>query len=182
MRYLIVSLLLLLLFPQLALADEYTVIQGDTLWSIAQQFGMTVSSLAAINGISNPNLLHPGQIIKTQDSEVSDFVSFALTEVGKSYKWGGVGTNGYDCSGLVWQAYRQIGIRIPRTAQAQHDAAMPVSEPERGDLAFYGSHEDVTHVGIVLGDGLMVNATSYHGAVVIESVHAYSNFVGYGRL
>lgn len=67
---------------------------------------------------------------------------FALRQRGKPYIWGGTGPRGYDCSGLVWAAYRSIGIILPRTTfemLASH-ALIRIRwrQARRGDLAFYG--------------------------------------------
>lgn len=96
-------------------------------------------------------------------------VAFAASELGSPYRWGGTGRGGYDCSGLVQAAYRVAGVRLPRVAQSQFDtgpAVPPTTAPLPGDLVFFGSAPgDVTHVGIYVGDGLMVDAP-HDGAVV----------------
>jgi len=66
---------------------------------------------------------------------------WARTQYGKPYEYGGTGPYGYDCSGLVMEAYRHAGINLPRTTyemlQSWH--LVRVSVPQKGDLAFYGS-------------------------------------------
>jgi hypothetical protein len=68
---------------------------------------------------------------------------WALAQAGKPYVWGGTGPYGFDCSGLVYAAYRAMGHLIPRDTYEMLAAAgsllIPVSHPQRGDLAFYGS-------------------------------------------
>ena len=68
----------------------------------------------------------------------------------------------FDCSGLVQAAYAAAGITLPRVAQDQYNAGRPVpaGEPlQPGDLVFFGtSPTDITHVGIVLGNGEMIDA------------------------
>lgn len=97
------------------------------------------------------------------DTGVADTaLRFALAQLGTPYRWGGEGDGGFDCSGLVQAACATDGITMPRTAQAQHDAgsALPWgAELEPGDLVFFGSATDhVTHVGLYLGDGQMIDA------------------------
>lgn len=92
-------------------------------------------------------------------------IALALAQEGKPYVWGGASPEtSFDCSGLVQWVYGQVGIRLPRTAQQQYDATERVSRDDlqAGDLVFfaqtYPSSEFVTHVGIYLGDGMMINA------------------------
>ncbi len=89
-------------------------------------------------------------------------LSFALSQIGVPYVWGGESPSGYDCSGLVQAAYRTARVSLPRTTQEQFDAGphLPPSAPlQPGDLVFFGPNtSDVTHVGMVLRPGEMVDA------------------------
>ena len=68
--------------------------------------------------------------------------NFARRQRGKPYIWGGVGPRGYDCSGLVWAAYRRAGIVLPRTTYEMLDSHALIRitwrQARRGDLAFFG--------------------------------------------
>jgi cell wall-associated NlpC family hydrolase len=96
-------------------------------------------------------------------------VSFALSQEGVPYVWGGESPAGYDCSGLVQAAYRTAGIDLPRTAQEQFDTGphlVPGTPLEPGDLVFFGQTDsEVEHVGIVVSGDTMVDAP-YTGTVV----------------
>jgi cell wall-associated NlpC family hydrolase len=96
-------------------------------------------------------------------------LAFALTQRGVPYVWGGESHNGYDCSGLVQAAYRAARVSLPRTAQEQFDAGahLPAgAQLQPGDLVFFGtSTSNVTHVGIVVEPGEMVDAP-HPGTVV----------------
>lgn len=89
-------------------------------------------------------------------------LAFALKQLGVPYVWGGESVHGFDCSGLVQLAYRTAGVSLPRTAEEQFDAGprLPAgSQLEPGDLVFFGLNDnDVTHVGIVVHSGEMVDA------------------------
>jgi cell wall-associated NlpC family hydrolase len=74
---------------------------------------------------------------------------WAATQAGKPYVYGGIGPWGYDCSGLVYTAYRRYGFALPRTTYSMLGSwhLYRVYHPVRGDLAFYGSG----HVEILTG-------------------------------
>jgi peptidoglycan DL-endopeptidase CwlO len=67
--------------------------------------------------------------------------NWARSQYGKAYEYGGTGPSGYDCSGLVMEAYRHAGIKLPRTTSEMLGSRLlvRVSTPAKGDLAFYGS-------------------------------------------
>jgi cell wall-associated NlpC family hydrolase len=70
--------------------------------------------------------------------------NYALRQRGKPYIWGGTGPRGFDCSGLVWAAYRSVGITLPRTTQemlASRGLLIRITwrQARRGDLAFFGT-------------------------------------------
>lgn len=101
-------------------------------------------------------------------------VDLARAQIGKPYVWGGASPQtSFDCSGLVQWAYRQLGVSLPRTAQQQYDATVRLSAAQLrpGDLVFfertYPSAERITHVGIYVGGGRMINAPTT-GDVVRE--------------
>jgi cell wall-associated NlpC family hydrolase len=68
---------------------------------------------------------------------------YALAQRGKPYIWGGTGPNGFDCSGLVYAAYRAAGIVLPRTTYEMLGSSRLIriskSQAQQGDLAFFGT-------------------------------------------
>ncbi|MGH2941797.1 MAG: NlpC/P60 family protein [Solirubrobacteraceae bacterium] len=100
---------------------------------------------------------------------VARVVSFALSQLGVPYRYGGESPSGFDCSGLVQAAYHTAGIALPRTAQQQFDTGPHLAPGSRllpGDLVFFGnSTTSVGHVGIVIAPTRMVDAP-HAGAVV----------------
>jgi cell wall-associated NlpC family hydrolase len=100
-------------------------------------------------------------------------LGFALKQLGVPYVWGGESVHGFDCSGLAQLAYHVAGVSLPRTAQEQFDAGprVPAGTPlAPGDLVFFGGGEnDVTHVGIVIHSGQMVDAPHSGADVRTES-------------
>ncbi|MFD9305799.1 NlpC/P60 family protein [Streptomyces sp. NPDC060048] len=92
-------------------------------------------------------------------------VMAARSAVGRPYVWGSTGPSGFDCSGLMVWSYRQAGVALPRTSQAQRHAGrhVPLSQARPGDLVTYRS--DASHVGMYVGNGQVVHAP-YPGARV----------------
>jgi cell wall-associated NlpC family hydrolase len=106
------------------------------------------------------------------DAPVAVAITFAASNLGAPYRWGGTGSGGFDCSGLTLRAYGAAGITIPRVAQAQFSAgpAVPAgTAPWPGDLVFFGSGpRDVSHVGLYIGGGDMIDAPHTGSVVRIE--------------
>jgi cell wall-associated NlpC family hydrolase len=101
----------------------------------------------------------------------ADLVATARRFLGVPYLWGGMSAQGLDCSGLVSQVYAAHGVTLPRDADLQFDdpAAAPVDKAQLrpGDLVFFGKSK-VTHVGMYVGDGRFINATTYTTPMVRE--------------
>jgi cell wall-associated NlpC family hydrolase len=72
---------------------------------------------------------------------------------------------GIDCSGLVHMAYRGLGLLVPRDADEQEEAGMPVGEPDLrpGDLVTYGDERETTHIAFWLGEGCILHSTERAG-------------------
>lgn len=97
----------------------------------------------------------------------------ALGLVGTPYRWGGnTPESGFDCSGLVRYVYRDVlDLRLPRTSRELAQVQGPrIPEPRlaSGDLVFFGSRGDVSHVGIYVGEGRFVHAPSSGGTVRLD--------------
>jgi cell wall-associated NlpC family hydrolase len=86
-------------------------------------------------------------------------VAFAESQVGTPYCTGGTGPDCYDCSGLTWRSWQDGGLSLPRTSGAQYDRYPKVSlgALQPGDLVF--PSDPTQHVGIYVGNGVMVHAT-----------------------
>ena len=97
-------------------------------------------------------------------------VDTAREQVGKPYEYGGAGPDSYDCSGLTQYAYRAAGIELPHSSRSQSEMGTPVDRAnlQQGDLVFF--YQPVSHVGIYVGDGQMVDAGTEDTGVVQRSV------------
>jgi cell wall-associated NlpC family hydrolase len=128
--------------------------------------GGTVTPPVATTTVVAPN--HAAQVA----------VDTALAQQGKPYQWGGTGPGGYDCSGLVWSAYKAAGVDLPRTSRAQSTVGAPVSKAnlKPGDLVFF--YSPVGHVGMYVGNGLMVHSSTYGqpvSVVPVDSMWGYNS-------
>lgn len=82
-------------------------------------------------------------------------IRYARTKLGNWYQWGGTGPYGFDCSGIIYAAYRHVGVHIPRTTYAQLGGLRYHGGRKRkGDLVF--PHRG--HVGMYIGHGRVLEA------------------------
>ena len=96
-------------------------------------------------------------------SSLDAAIAFAEAQLGKPYVWGGNGPDGYDCSGLVQQAFLRAGLHLPRVSVDQFRASRPITAADlrRGDLLFWSYSGRVTgihHVAVYLGGGRYIEA------------------------
>lgn len=122
-------------------------------------------------------------------------IAAALALVGTPYQLGGLRQHpndprkGLDCSELIALAFAKIGIQLPWNAQEQANATTPVTSPQPGDLVFFHSTDPsntaqyITHVGLYLGGGKMVNAEN-KGVAVSDITSGYwkEHLAGFGRV
>ena len=101
-------------------------------------------------------------------------VATAKDYLGYRYVWGGMSTAGFDCSGFVNYVYKQYDYSMNRVAQSiySNDGVSVAKEDlQLGDLVFFGySGTSVSHVGMYIGDGQMIHASSSDGKVVITDL------------
>jgi hypothetical protein len=105
---------------------------------------------------------------------------------GTPYLLGGASHAAVDCSAFVQAVFATIGVHLPRTAQTQWNAVQHVSDPRPGDLVFfqgtYPTPDTVTHIGIVIGPGLMVSAIEPTlGVQSFTTQYWQQHFYGFGR-
>ena len=96
---------------------------------------------------------------------------FAISQIGKRYSFGAAGMTYWDCSGLTMVGFGRAGVSLPHSAAAQagFGKSVPFNKLQPGDLVFFGRHHYISHVGIYLGDGRMVNAPHPGARVKVES-------------
>jgi cell wall-associated NlpC family hydrolase len=99
-----------------------------------------------------------GSSTSTGSTKAAKAIDFAESQLGKPYVWGATGPNSYDCSGLTQAAWKAAGVSLPRTTWDQVKAGTRVSTSDLnpGDLVFF--YDDISHVGLYIGDGMMIHA------------------------
>ena len=97
-------------------------------------------------------------------------VSYAMAQVGKAYVYGAAGPSAFDCSGLTMMAWAQAGVSLPHSSSAQYSSGPHVAESDLqpGDLVFY--YSPISHVGMYIGNGLIVHAANPGTGVVVSGV------------
>lgn len=112
----------------------------------------------------------------------SSVVALAKQYIGCPYAYGASGPRSFDCSGFTSFIYKQMGVSIPRGASGQYKAGTPVSRDnlQPGDLVFiadpaYTAGYPVSHVGIYVGNGQFIHASSYR----YEGITISSLFTGH---
>ncbi len=110
----------------------------------------------------------------------------ALRFLGTPYVFGGTSAGGFDCSGYVQHVFGMMGIRLPRTADAQYYVGRRVrGGVSPGDLVFFETYErGPSHVGIYLGSGSFVHSSSSHGVMVSRLGDSYwaARYIGAKRV
>ncbi|MEW8958095.1 MAG: NlpC/P60 family protein [Moorella sp. (in: firmicutes)] len=175
-----------------ATAQPYEVKKGDTLWAISRRYGVTVEQIQAANNLHS-SLILVGQVLEipaslpSSGTEVRNALpasrgeepnpattakrvaAIARQYLGVPYRWAGTSPSGFDCSGFTWYVFRQVGIDLPRTASDQATSGRQVDKDslQVGDLVFFDTNgKGISHVGIYLGDGKFISASSSRGVAI----------------
>lgn len=114
-----------------------------------------------------PRKTPPPAVVK-----IEQVIAYALAQQGDRYSFGAAGPNSFDCSGLVMAAFKQVGINLPHytgTMIAYGTKVTSRGAMVRGDIIFLASN----HVGLYLGNGMMVAASSGQGKVTVQKVYAF---------
>ncbi len=192
------------------LPTKHIVKSGDTLWSIAKRYGLTVSQLRLLNPKIRTRGLKKGTVLIVSKkralrlSKLSNkrrvrlkgllsrykqrgsynargsrnVVAYAKRFLGVRYRWGATGNGGFDCSGFTQYVMRHAkGRLIPRVSRRQAYYGKYVSRRNLrpGDLIFFDTSRRrrgyVNHVGIYIGNGKFIHASSGKHRVVITSLN-----------
>jgi len=124
---------------------------------------------------------YPNLHLPTANTVGEEALQYALTRRGDPYVWGAAGPGQFDCSGLVMWAYEQVGISLPHYTGSQWNMGQHISRSqlEPGDLVFF--FPDISHVGMYVGDGLMLDAPQTGQDVQIQPIF-WDEYVGAVRI
>ena len=147
------------------------VLFGALLFAAPLQVHAQSPSLAGVpaNGEEEPD--EPDGFVQTV------LVNIARAQIGRRYVWGGNGpeSGGFDCSGLTRYLMRALNVALPRTAHEQshvgQEVPKDISRLRVGDLLTFGSSRRISHIGVYLGNGRVVHASSHYGQVKEVAFH-----------
>ncbi|MDR0880548.1 MAG: C40 family peptidase [Clostridioides sp.] len=112
---------------------------------------------------SNGNSNNSNTTVVSPDSKskIESVLQLAYKQQGKPYRWGATGPSSFDCSGLTSYVYKNAAnMSIPRVSRDQAKAGVAVSRASLrpGDLVFFGSGSNITHVGMYVGDSKFIHS------------------------
>ena len=117
------------------------------------------------------------------DSRAAAAIAYAKSKLGDEYVYAATGPDEFDCSGLTLESWAAAGVSLPRTAAEQYDAITHISRAdiEPGDLVFYDYGEGITHVGIYVGDNMVIHAPHPGTVVQYGEIDNVGPVAGIGR-
>ncbi len=149
---------------------QYRIQPGDSLWTLARRFNMSVQEVAAVNGIGEEDTLRIGQVLQVKAPPeparrptvrtptaplrrivapsyrgaawANSLIGLARRFIGTRYRWGATGPSAFDCSGFLQYVFARTGVTLPRTTYAMYQAGRPVPEGEvmPGDMVFFTTY------------------------------------------
>jgi cell wall-associated NlpC family hydrolase len=129
---------------------------------------LTPGIAQANTGSASPAAVAAPAVAPNQAAQAA--VDTALAQQGAPYAWGGAGPNSFDCSGLVRYAYAAAGVSLPHSSRMQSTLGVPVNRAnlQPGDLVFF--YSPVSHVAIYIGNGQIVQASTYGQPVAVTNL------------
>lgn len=166
-------------FQKLKADNEAAVLRIAAEDAAAEQVLGTVDNVPVDGMVANPKAIQA--------------LNYALGKIGSWYVWGDEGPSTFDCSGLAYWSYGQVGVRVPRVANDMYHGTHAIQATKRtlgdqllpGDLVFFASDSSdwrsIYHMGIYVGGGKMVHAPTTGDKVKIGQVK-WSRFFGATRI
>lgn len=172
-------------------SSDYLVDAGDS------EVSNSASSSVKQDAITQPSAPSEDFVIPDSGSDIDSsaakgeqIAEYAKQFLGCKYAYGANGPTSFDCSGLTQYVYANFGISLPRSSSSQYKSCptiIPKSQLQPGDLMFFSSSvggSSVGHVGIYIGDGLMIHAANSSRGVVTDSINSTyytQHYVASGR-
>ena len=167
---------------EIATVDQLqTAINGKVATIHAKLNVLNSAAMSQAMAIFQQTGTYPNVVLPEATSVGTTALRAAMTRIGDPYVWGMAGPSEFDCSGLVVWAFAQEGISLPHYTGSLWNSGMHVSRDqlEPGDLVFFFA--DISHVGMYVGNGLMIDAPTFGQPVQIQPVF-WSAFVGAVRI
>ncbi|MEC0345806.1 C40 family peptidase [Peribacillus frigoritolerans] len=181
---------------------EHVVQNNETLKSISDNYGVSVDTIKKRNALPTDSLMQ-GQYLQIYSSplypfyanqeasydKAFDVIKYAYTLRGFTYVFGEYDPMiGMDCSGFIYWAMKEQGISLKRGSAADYYSLLPkLRDPKAGDLVFFRDtdlSQEITHVGIYLGDGRFIHTTRNTGVHISDLTSSYFNkkFESFGQV
>lgn len=165
----------------LALAINGQLVKADTTGNVEKNVIIRTTSLSTKKVIKVPKEedksaaygLGGSTVLSRGGSERgSSVVAYARNFIGSPYVWGGSGPRVFDCSGFTAYVYRKFGIELPHYTGSQYSMGTKVSKGDlrAGDLIFFNTDGPISHVGMYIGGGEFIHASSGGGRVTISDL------------
>jgi cell wall-associated NlpC family hydrolase len=154
--------------------------------ALAAQAAAAAARAAAAAGSAEGSTAAPSWASSSGASATQGDIAanWALTQLGKPYQWGAAGPDTYDCSGLTMEAWAHAGVQLLHYTGYQWEEGphVPLTDLQRGDLLFFATNtadpSTIHHVGIYIGNGMMVDAPFTGAFVRIDSMYAPGGLIG----
>lgn len=181
-------------------STTYKVKAGDTLSKIGKKYGVSYKTIMSWNNLKSTNI-KVGQKLKIKstakkvsnsvatasgNTKLQKAVTIAKSVLGTRYVFGGSSKSGFDCSGLVYYAYKNASISISRTSAAgYYSISSATSSPKIGDLVFFKNtyKSGISHIGLYMGSGKFISASGTKVQISsLNSSYWKAHFAGYRHL
>ena len=145
-------------------------------------------NISPLESRQHPPQLEEEYLLSELEPQENAVLRKAFSLLGTRYRFGGSTYAGIDCSGFVKKVFSSLSLPLPRTAREQYALGIdvPPGEMMKGDLLFYHTYADFpSHVGIYIGNDLMIHASSRGGRVMISRIdtpYFLSRFLGARRI
>lgn len=147
---------------------------------------ITSPKKVVVSSTSSSNRNNTSTANRAVNSSSNQLVNYALRFRGVPYVYGANGPSAFDCSGYTSYVFRHFGVSLPRTAKSQYSAGSSVSKGNLapGDLVFFNTVGYLGHVGIYIGNGNFVHASTSSGVKISSLSEGYysSRYAGARRV
>jgi len=156
---------------------------------LAAKIAKLFEGISVLEDVKSPEIKYEA----TTDSKIKDrieIITFAKKQLGVPYVSAGDNPSGFDCSGFTTYVFNNYGVKLPRRAKDQYEAAQKIKEKDAqvGDLVFFSNGSEISHVGILINEmgkpKTMIHASTSRGISIVEidsSAYWSTRVVGYGR-